>query len=105
MCVGGGFRIGYATQYLRSFLHIIEHVKNKHGLTARILSVEYTLTPEARYPTAQKECVRSYEYLVNELGIDPSKIIVGKYIYTALRLHSFFLQTLIKDICIYICSW
>lgn len=78
--LGGGFRTGYATQYIRSFLHMIQHLKDKHGLLTRIFSVEYTLSPETTYPTAQNECVRSYEYLVKDLNISPSRIIVGKSI-------------------------
>lgn len=47
---------------------------------ALIISVDYTLAPDAKYPYALDECFYVYEWLVsgkNQLGILPSKIILA----------------------------
>ncbi len=47
---------------------------------ALIISVDYTLAPDAKYPYSLDECYYVYEWLVsgkNQLGILPSKIILA----------------------------
>lgn len=55
----------------------IKMLKAKYNLKLRILSVAYTLSPEAAYPTAIMEITHAYKYLINDIGIPPSKIIVA----------------------------
>ncbi|KAF7726661.1 hypothetical protein EC973_008535 [Apophysomyces ossiformis] len=74
---GGGFRLGYATQYMDSFTFMIKRLQKTHGMNACILSVDYELSPEAAWPSARNECVHAYRYLVHELGVSPLKIIVA----------------------------
>ncbi|KAI8369564.1 Alpha/Beta hydrolase protein [Radiomyces spectabilis] len=74
---GGGFRVGSSDMYMASFTHIIERLDKIHGSRAAILSVEYTLAPEAAFPRARDECVDAYRYLVHSLGVDPRRIIVA----------------------------
>ncbi|KAI9251746.1 Alpha/Beta hydrolase protein [Phascolomyces articulosus] len=74
---GGGFHLGFSTEYMASFLYIIDNLKTKHGLKAVILSVDYSLSPENTYPKAQDDCVHAYRHLVHDLSISPSRIIVA----------------------------
>ncbi|ORZ02920.1 Alpha/Beta hydrolase protein [Syncephalastrum racemosum] len=74
---GGGFRIGTPIQYMPAFLRMIRRLA-RHGLKEPlILSVDYSLSPEARYPTALNECVDAYRYLVHTLSVSPHRIIVA----------------------------
>ncbi|KAI7887177.1 alpha/beta-hydrolase [Lichtheimia hyalospora FSU 10163] len=75
---GGGFHLGTSTQYMPAFLNIISQLKNNHQLNdVRILSVDYSLSPMVAHPTALNECVSAYRYLVHDLSISPSRIIVA----------------------------
>ncbi|KAI9494252.1 Alpha/beta hydrolase fold-3 [Zychaea mexicana] len=60
-----------------SFLYVLECLKAKHQMKGCILSVDYSLSPEETYPTAQDNCVNAYRYLVHDLGLSPSRIIVA----------------------------
>jgi len=42
-----------------------------------IFFLEYTLAPEGKYPTQLREAVQAYQYLLQDLNIDPANIIVG----------------------------
>ena len=63
---------------MSTFLYMIDCLKMKHKLRASILSVDYSLSPEETYPKAQDDCVNAYRYLVHDLSLSPSRIIVGK---------------------------
>lgn len=74
------FESGTSTQYMPAFLNMISQLKDNHQLNdVRILSVDYSLSPMAAHPTALNECVSAYRYLVHDLSISPSRIIVGKH--------------------------
>ncbi|OBZ82578.1 Esterase [Choanephora cucurbitarum] len=73
---GGGFSLGYSTMYMSFFQQLIKSLHTQFKLSTAILSVEYSLCPEHRWPTACHECVNAYRYLVHEVGISPSKIVV-----------------------------
>lgn len=42
-----------------------------------IFYLEYTLAPHGKHPTQLREAVGAYNYLVDEMRIDPSLIIIG----------------------------
>ncbi len=45
-----------------------------------VVNIEYTLAPEAKFPTAVRECVNAADYILDhaeEYGIDPDRIAVG----------------------------
>ncbi|GAN05597.1 acetyl-hydrolase [Mucor ambiguus] len=74
---GGGFTEGYSYMYLDTFQTIIQQLKNKHNIRASILSLEYSLSPEHKWPKACTEAVDCYRYLIHDLGISPSKVILA----------------------------
>ncbi|KAI9317197.1 Alpha/Beta hydrolase protein [Dichotomocladium elegans] len=75
---GGGFHIGSPVQYITSFLEMLDQFRNKHAMAdVRFLSVEYSLSPEAAHPTALNECINAYRYLVHDLSVSPSRIVLA----------------------------
>ncbi|ORX98457.1 alpha/beta-hydrolase [Basidiobolus meristosporus CBS 931.73] len=73
---GGGMVMGNALMFLQCYKSWMKVIQKKHGLKVGFLSVEYTLSPEAPYPTALNECVAAYQHLVDTLGIDPKRILM-----------------------------
>ncbi|KAL0082249.1 Alpha/Beta hydrolase protein [Phycomyces blakesleeanus] len=73
---GGGFYFGTSVGYIKTFIEFINQFKANRGINARILSVEYSLSPEVQWPKQKEECLAAYIYLVHDLGISPSKIII-----------------------------
>ncbi|GAA5801860.1 hypothetical protein HPULCUR_007315 [Helicostylum pulchrum] len=74
---GGGFRAGNPTMYMESFIHIIDHIAKTRGMKTHIFSVEYAKIPDFKYFRAKEDCINGYRYLVQDLGIDPKKIVVA----------------------------
>ncbi|KAJ3299751.1 hypothetical protein HK104_007205 [Borealophlyctis nickersoniae] len=62
---GGGFVMGDALMHARPLSHIIRTLKTQYGIETRILSVEYPLSPEAKYPAALDTMERAYKWLVD----------------------------------------
>ncbi|GAA5981329.1 hypothetical protein JCM11641_005286 [Rhodosporidiobolus odoratus] len=66
--------------------------QQKKGARFSIFTLDYRLAPEYKYPTQLIETVAGYHYLVNTLGISPSKILIagdsfGGNLVTAFLLH------------------
>ncbi|KAI9010457.1 Alpha/Beta hydrolase protein [Phycomyces nitens] len=74
---GGGFYFGSSVSYIKSFIELVTQFKKSHGLKARILSVEYSLSPSVQWPKQNEQCLDAYMYLVHTLGISPSKIFLA----------------------------
>ncbi|CAO0800154.1 unnamed protein product [Mucor circinelloides] len=74
---GGGFTEGYSYMYMETFQSIIQRLKNMHNIRASIVSLEYSLSPEHKWPKACTEAVDCYRYLVHDLGVSPSKVILA----------------------------
>ncbi|ORZ03500.1 Alpha/Beta hydrolase protein [Syncephalastrum racemosum] len=74
---GGAFRMGHALMYMASFTTILEQLQKEHGIRARIFSIEYGLSPEVTWPQPREQCEEAYRYLVQDLGIPNSKIVMG----------------------------
>ncbi|KAI8985918.1 Alpha/Beta hydrolase protein [Pilobolus umbonatus] len=73
---GGGFRIGSCTMYMDTHIAWINTIKEKYGLKCMIMSIDYRLAPEYRYPSPIEDVVRAYEYLILKLDVDSEKVIV-----------------------------
>ncbi|CAJ0890432.1 5244_t:CDS:2, partial [Entrophospora sp. SA101] len=74
---GGGFVTGGALLHFTTFIDWIQTWKSTYGTTTQILSVEYGLAPKNPFPGARDNMLECYEWLVNEQGINPSKIVFG----------------------------
>ena len=96
--VGGGFRTGHSTMYMPVFIKWLNVLKEKHGLDAMIMSVEYGkcfdshvnryypsyllfysytigLAPAHKYPGPVLECVQAYKHLTEDLRVPAWKVI------------------------------
>lgn len=67
--------------YTSSFLYMLERFEKVHGIRPRIFSAEYRYMPEVNWPVFREDCEKAYRYLVHELHIDPSKIVIGELHY------------------------
>ncbi|KAI8335107.1 alpha/beta hydrolase fold-domain-containing protein [Chlamydoabsidia padenii] len=74
---GGVFTTGNSTIYMQMFMTILTRLNQRHGIKARIFSVDYPLAPAHPYPQAQESCLEAYQYLVHTLSISPSRIILA----------------------------
>ncbi|KAF9999681.1 hypothetical protein BGZ80_001371 [Entomortierella chlamydospora] len=74
---GGGFVFGDAEMYNNIFCSWVEHFKTVHNKTLRILSVDYDLAPQKKFPTQRDQYLSAYSFLVNEIKWNPRKIIFG----------------------------
>ncbi|GAA5832345.1 hypothetical protein JCM11251_006417 [Rhodosporidiobolus azoricus] len=74
---GGGFIVDSGTNSRDFFLEIAKEFNEKRGVQCSIFSLDYRLAPEYKYPSQIIEALAGYHYLVNTLGISPSKIIIS----------------------------
>jgi acetyl esterase/lipase len=90
--IGGGFRVGTCTMFMDSWIEWIKVLKTNYGMEAMIMSVDYRLAPDYKYPSPVEDIVRAYESLTKTLDIDPAKIIVtGDSAGAALLLEMLFI--------------
>ncbi|NPV55771.1 MAG: alpha/beta hydrolase [Anaerolineae bacterium] len=71
---GGGFVLGSFDDYAMPYHRICLQTP------CAILSVDYRLAPEHRFPTAVEDCIAAYTWVLENasvLGIDPSRVAVG----------------------------
>ncbi|CAO3675814.1 unnamed protein product [Rhizopus microsporus] len=73
---GGSFRLGNSTMYMDTNISWLKMLKERHGLSAMIMSVDYRLAPEHKFPGPIEDVVRAYEYLISEIEVKPEKIII-----------------------------
>lgn len=57
---------------------MLNGMKQRHNLNARILSVDYPLALTHPYPHAPDACFEAYQYLVYTLSVSPSRIVISK---------------------------
>ncbi|KAI8092982.1 Alpha/Beta hydrolase protein [Halteromyces radiatus] len=89
---GGGFRIGKCTMYMDTYIGWIQQLKKLYNLKVMIMSVDYRLAPEFRYPSPVEDIVRAYEHLILGLNIDPHKVVaIGDSAGAALILEMLFI--------------
>jgi acetyl esterase/lipase len=74
---GGGYIIGSAGMYIGAQQRWLAQMKEAGGVDALILSVEYPLAPETKYPANLHFAARAYDYVVDRLGVNPSRIVMA----------------------------
>lgn len=62
--------------FMDTWIEWIKVLKHSYGMEAMIMSVDYRLAPEYKYPSPVEDVVRAYENLTKTLNIDPDKIVV-----------------------------
>lgn len=73
--------IGHSLMYMSSLLYMLERFEKVHGIRARIFSAEYRYCPEVNWPVFREDCEQAYRYLMHELQIDASKVIIGELLH------------------------
>ncbi|EIN05734.1 alpha/beta-hydrolase [Punctularia strigosozonata HHB-11173 SS5] len=70
---GGGYALWQPGTYTPLLMAVVESVI-KRGLTVSLFALDYSLTPEAGFPTQLGQCGAMYKYLGEEMGIDYQKV-------------------------------
>ncbi|KAI1450758.1 alpha/beta-hydrolase [Annulohypoxylon stygium] len=88
---GGGFSMGSAYFYLEFLLAWANLLGNSGYQNPAIFALDYTLVPDASFPTQLEETIAAYEHVLSAVG-DPNKICVsgdsaGATIVLSLLLH------------------
>lgn len=72
---GGGFNLFHSGLYLPWFAHVHSELE-KRGRKVKFCSVDYALAPEKVFPYQLQQLKRAYAgYLLEELGVDPAKVV------------------------------
>lgn len=74
--LGGGFGTGSSYFYLEFFLAWISLLKDAGYHNPAIFALEYSLVPDAVYPTQLNQTIAGYDYVCSIID-DPSHICVG----------------------------
>ena len=90
-CHGGGFSMGSCYFYLEFLLAWVSILKEAGYRNPAVFALEYTLVPDAVYPTQLEQTVTGYEYVRKIIG-DSSRICVsgdsaGATLILSLLLH------------------
>lgn len=72
---GGAYVAGSALSGLVSLLRVAE-LEAEQNLSLNIFTLEYSLAPEATFPTQMAQATAAYKYLIEEAGIDPNSVHV-----------------------------
>jgi len=90
-CHGGGFTMGSAYFYLEPLLALLTLLK-PHYRNPAVFALEYTLVPEAAYPTQLTQTILGYDHVLALVHNDASRICVagdsaGATLILSLLLH------------------
>jgi acetyl esterase/lipase len=75
-CHGGGFSMGSSYFYMEFLLAWVALLKDAGYRNPALFALEYTLVPDATYPTQLHETVSGYEYVLS-LAQNSSRVIVA----------------------------
>ncbi|OAK97081.1 alpha/beta-hydrolase [Phaeosphaeriaceae sp. SRC1lsM3a] len=75
-CHGGGFSMGSSFFYLEFLLAWVTLLKSAGYRNPALFALEYTLVPDATYPTQLHETVAGYEHVLS-LAQSSSRVVVG----------------------------
>lgn len=76
-CHGGGFSMGSAYFYMEYLLAWLSLLRKEGGYSnPAVFALEYTLVPDATYPTQVQETLQGYKYALSIMD-EPSQIIVS----------------------------
>ncbi|KAF2653209.1 alpha/beta-hydrolase [Lophiostoma macrostomum CBS 122681] len=75
-CHGGGFSMGSSYFYMEFLLAWVSLLREAGFRNPALFALEYTLVPDATYPTQLQETLAGYEYVLS-IAQDSSRICVG----------------------------
>lgn len=75
-CHGGGFSMGSSFFYMEFLLAWVTLLKSAGYRNPALFALEYTLVPDATYPTQLHETVAGYEHVLS-LAQSSSRVVVG----------------------------
>lgn len=75
-CHGGGFSMGSSFFYMEFLLAWVALLKDAGYRNPALFALEYTLVPDATYPTQLHETVAGYEHVLS-LAQSSSRVVVG----------------------------
>ncbi|KAF2257952.1 Arylacetamide deacetylase-like protein [Lojkania enalia] len=75
-CHGGGFSMGSCYFYMEFLLAWVSLLKDAGFRNPALFALEYTLVPDAVYPTQLQETLAGYEYVLS-IAQDSPRIVVG----------------------------
>lgn len=75
-CHGGGFSMGSSFFYMEFLLAWVALLKSAGYRNPALFALEYTLVPDATYPTQLHETVAGYEYVLS-LAQSSTRVVVG----------------------------
>ncbi|KAL1643864.1 hypothetical protein SLS58_004537 [Diplodia intermedia] len=75
-CHGGGFSMGSSYFYMEFLLAWVSLLKEAGYKNPALLALEYTLVPDAVYPTQVQQAFAAYEHVLS-ITEDPARICVG----------------------------
>ncbi|KAK5164722.1 hypothetical protein LTR04_001669 [Oleoguttula sp. CCFEE 6159] len=75
-CHGGGFSMGSSYFYMEFLFALVALLKDSGYRNPALFALEYTLVPDAVYPTQLHETIAGYDYVTSIIK-DPSRICVG----------------------------
>lgn len=71
----GGYVTGHPGDSVTELLVVAETLAKK-GVSTSIFSLDYTLAPRATLPTQIQQALAAYRHLIEQVGIDASKVVV-----------------------------
>lgn len=66
---------GYCMMSVRTHRTLISRIARACG--GECLAIEYRLAPEHPYPAGMGDAIAAYRHLINDLNIDPKRIVIG----------------------------
>lgn len=92
---GGAFLSGNTKMWSQWANDVIKAYFARSGKHMSMFFIDYTLVPDACFPTQPNECLSGLDYLVRQLNIDPSRLfIAGDSAGANLALQTLFESTL-----------
>lgn len=76
-CHGGGFSMGSSYFYMEFLIAFVTLLKGVGFKNPALFSLEYTLVPDAVYPTQVNEAIAGYKHVLSTVDNDASKVCVG----------------------------
>lgn len=72
---GGAYALGHPLNTLSQLLCTAERAASEN-VNISVFSLQYTRAPEATFPVQFDQCIEAYQYMLDELKVHPSRVVV-----------------------------